>query len=71
MFSETTVSCPLCGESATFVHTYKEKPTFGGCEACGYLPVLGYSPRGMIEHRRPKTVTDWDAYDPNADKEIV
>lgn len=65
MFSQTTLTCPLCGNHGTWVHTYKTEPTFGGCERCGYLPNLGYTGRGMIEHRRPKTVPDWDYYAPN------
>lgn len=65
MFTTTRVTCPLCYEYADFVHTYKTKPTFGGCEACGYDHVPGYTGRGMIEHRRPKTVPDWDYYAPN------
>lgn len=64
MFMETGLSCPLCGNSGRFVHTYKEQPTFGGCEKCGYTPVLGYTARNQIEHRRPKTIPDWDWYKP-------
>lgn len=62
-FSETKVTCPLCGEFAIYVHTWRTKPTFGSCETCGYDHVCGYTSRGMIEHRRPKYLHDFEWYE--------
>lgn len=58
MFTETTLSCPLCGNTWTFVHTWKTEPVIGACEACDTHFSPGISPRNMIEHRRPKTLFD-------------
>jgi uncharacterized Zn finger protein len=63
MFQETALNCPICGNSGVFVHTYMTKPTFGSCEKCGLLGGgNGVYPRTGMDHRRPKTIPDWEYY---------